>query len=107
MRDSRCLGAFFSFFPEKQCVKEVLPNQTKPLLDLIGAFDLCWCAVCQLSRSMDDDAQEADLHDRALAVWSLLHGLVSILDAGPLTGKLAHEASADLAARSAMKLALA
>lgn len=56
---------------------------------------------------MDDDAQEADLHDRALAVWSLLHGLVSILDAGPLTGKLAHEASADLAARSAMKLALA
>ena len=56
---------------------------------------------------MDDDAQEADLHDRALAVWSLLHGLESILDAGPLTGKLVHEASADLAARSAMKLAFA
>ena len=82
-------------------------DRTKSLLDLIGAFDLCWCAVCQLSRSMDDDAQEADLHDRALAVWSLLHGLESILDAGPLTEMLAHEASADLAARSAMKLALA
>lgn len=56
---------------------------------------------------VDPTAKPADIHDRALTVWSLLHGLVSLLNTGPLTRKLSSQADADLAARSAMKLALA
>jgi AcrR family transcriptional regulator len=45
-------------------------------------------------------------HERALAVWGLLHGLVTLLVGSPLTRKLSTQADEDLAERSAMKLAL-
>jgi hypothetical protein len=56
---------------------------------------------------VDPTATPADILERALTLWSLLHGLVSLLEAGPLTRRLSSQANADLAARSAMKLAMA
>ena len=86
-----------------------LPEVARPEnLDLIEpdamiCFDRLKAALSRL----DAQAEEADLHERALTVWSLLHGLVSLLNSGPLTRSMSGKAGADLAARSAMKLALA
>lgn len=56
---------------------------------------------------VDPTAKPDVIHERALTVWSLLHGLVTLLEMGPLTRKLSKQADVDLAARSAMKLAMA
>ncbi|WP_010219201.1 TetR/AcrR family transcriptional regulator [Sphingomonas sp. PAMC 26621] len=71
--------------------------------DAMICFDRLKAALGRL----DTIAGEAELHERALTVWSLLHGLVSLLEAGPLSRSMSAHAGADLAARSAMKLALA
>jgi len=86
-----------------------MPEVARPEnLDLIEPDAMiCFDRLKAALKRLDTDAQEADLHERALTVWSLLHGLVSLLDSGPLTRRLSGQASADLAARSAMKLALA
>lgn len=57
--------------------------------------------------AVDPAAEPQATHERALAVWGLLHGLVTLLVGSPLTRKLSTEADEDLAERSAMKLALA
>ena len=56
---------------------------------------------------IDPTAKPADIHERALTLWSLLHGLVSLVGTGPLTRRLAREADEDLVARTAVKLVLA
>lgn len=86
-----------------------LPEIGRPEnLDLIEPDAMiCFDQLKSALERLDTSAAEADLHERALTVWSLLHGLVSLLDCGPLSRTMSVQAGADLAARSAMKLALA
>jgi len=76
-------------------------------LDLIEP-DAMACFDCLKSgmSAVDPTAEASAIHERALTVWGLLHGLVSLLNGGPLTRSLSSQADADLAARSALKLAL-
>ena len=86
-----------------------LPEVARPEnLDLIEPDAMiCFNRLKDALGRLDTPAGEDDLHERALTVWSLLHGLVSLLESGPLTRSMSGQAGADLAARSAMKLALA
>ena len=86
-----------------------IPEVTRPeSLDVIepqamACFDRLQAALAVV----DPAAEPSHLRERALTLWSLLHGLVSLLDIGPLTRSLSSQVDAELAARSAMKLALA
>lgn len=86
-----------------------MPEVARPEnLDLIEPDAMiCFDQLKTALKRLDISVQEEALHERALTVWSLLHGLVSLLDAGPLTRSLSGQSRTDLAARSAMKLALA
>jgi AcrR family transcriptional regulator len=76
-------------------------------LDLIEPDAMACFEHLQSALAAVDPSSEADAtHERALAVWGLLHGLVTLLIGSPLTRRLSTEADADLAERSAMKLAL-
>jgi AcrR family transcriptional regulator len=87
-----------------------IPEVTRPeSLDVIEPQAMaCFERLQAALAIVDPSARPADIRDRALTLWSLLHGLVSLLDIGPLTRSLASQIhEEDLAARSAMKLALA
>jgi AcrR family transcriptional regulator len=85
-----------------------MPEVARPEnLDLIEP-DAMACLE-HLRSALSDVAPTAEAHithERALAVWGVLHGLVSLLIGSPLTRKLSTKADQDLAERSAMKLAL-
>jgi AcrR family transcriptional regulator len=85
-----------------------MPGVTRPEnLDLIEPDAMaCFERLRGALTDVDPTAGSTAIHERALTVWSLLHGLVSLLAAGPLSRRLSSQADADLAARSAMKLAL-
>jgi AcrR family transcriptional regulator len=84
------------------------PEVTRPEnLDLIEPDAMaCFEQLQSALAAVDPSSKPAETHERALAVWGLLHGLVSLLIGSPLTRKLSTEADVDLAERSAMKLAL-
>lgn len=86
-----------------------MPEVARPEnLDLIEPDAMiCFDRLKAALRQIDQGVLEPDLHERALTVWSLLHGLVSLVDGGPLNRSLASQYRSDLAARSALKLAIA
>ena len=85
-----------------------MPEVARPEnLDLIEPDAMaCFEHLQSALTAVDPTAESHTTHERALAVWGLLHGLVSLLIGSPLTRRLSTQADADLAERSAMKLAL-
>lgn len=111
----QCLRALVDSYLRFACTSPKLygllfmPEVARPEnLDLIEPDAMiCFDRLKAALGRLDPGAEAADLHERALTVWSLLHGLVSLVSHGPLTRSMSTQAGADLAARSAMKLALA
>jgi AcrR family transcriptional regulator len=86
-----------------------IPEVTRPeSLDVIEPQALaCFDRLQAALRVVDPAGETSVIRERAVTLWSLLHGMVSLLDIGPLTRSLATEVDTELVARSAMKLALA
>jgi AcrR family transcriptional regulator len=76
-----------------------IPGVTRPeSLELIEPQALaCFDRLQAALAVVDPAAAPSDIRERALTLWSLLHGLVSLLDIGPLTRSLSSQADAELA----------